>query len=136
MLLIGFYLVFKNSTRNTTLFHRILGWIGLIVLSIGIIFKIQHWPGAYGMMLIGESIVLGLFLNFFIKFKSFRLYEISQGIWLIIIYSKTLLLSGHTAVPFYFKYLSIISFGFMMLVFLFNYLGSNKEDITETNRIK
>lgn len=50
-------LFIKNKTMKKTVF--ILGYISLVVISTGFLFKLQHWPGANVMTATGI-----LFLNF------------------------------------------------------------------------
>lgn len=62
----------KNGRKN--LFLHILAIIGGIFLMFGILFKIQHWPGASKLMIGGWGILLLIFLplwfiNFSIKSK-------------------------------------------------------------------
>ncbi len=64
----------------------VLGVIGLMIFELATLFKIQHWPGAGPLMIMGAVLLIGIFLPAFTynKFKRAEL-KIGQFIFLIIV---------------------------------------------------
>jgi len=54
------YVMYKETKSYKNLFVYILGFIASLVFSLGVLFKVQHWPGASIMLTL--SIVTGLVL--------------------------------------------------------------------------
>ena len=61
----------KESPRDESMMH-ISGFVGLTLTTIGVLFKIMHWPGAAVTLLSGMAILAALYvpLFYFKKYKS------------------------------------------------------------------
>ena len=61
-----FYTSYKEQLENKNIFLSITGYLTISFLMIGVLFKVMHWPGAAKSLLIGELLLILLFLPLYL----------------------------------------------------------------------
>jgi hypothetical protein len=60
----------KESPRNEAAMH-ISGWVGISFTTLGVLFKIMHWPGASVMLLMGMAVLAFIYVPIYF-YKQYR----------------------------------------------------------------
>lgn len=61
-----FYTSYKEQFENKSILLSITGYLTISFLMIGILFKVMHWPGAAKSLLVGELLLILLFLPLYL----------------------------------------------------------------------
>lgn len=133
-----FFLTQMNETMKK--FSIGFGLASTALLLAGMLFKIQHWPGAGILLVLGNFFLVGLYLPFMMVHK---LRESKKDDYLTIILGfvgLALFASGSTFKIMHWPLASILlwagfltlTLGFMPLFFLRRYKSSNNKSITLT----
>jgi hypothetical protein len=114
---IGLFLIYKNGTIRKIRTYRI--WLGFVVLLAvwGCVFKIQHYPFAYLMILGGSLGVLLVYSVHFFHKKNKKFVDYCKIVWLYLwLISSTSIILHY---PFGREIGLISSIVFLILYFLF-----------------
>ncbi|WP_375562066.1 hypothetical protein ACE193_05830 [Bernardetia sp. OM2101] len=117
----GIYLIFKNGTTKDTFYWQIIKAL-LILLVVGVNFKIMHWPFAGIMLMIS---LLGISFTYLVRFvtkNDFSVLSILKFLWLFSAGIISFLALNKMISKDYYS----ISFGFFWVLFTFYLLQEYK----------
>lgn len=113
--LLGFTLLYHHWSLGSSIYWRLIkGAVG--VLIIGILFKIQHWPGANLMLVVSCSLILVFYFLHFLNKKARGHLEVMKLLWVSTTIVVAVLRYNHLIV-YEFNYLPLAIFWLTILDF-------------------
>ena len=82
-----FYTLYKEQSESKIKYLSLIGYLTASCLLVGILFRVQHWPGTFYIMLVGKILLVGAFLPFYLVglFKKAGKTNVNLGYIIIIV---------------------------------------------------